>query len=157
MATPITNHGFEKLEKELKQLNLVDRPKIIEAISTARELGDLSENAEYHSAKERQGIIEGRIAEINSSIADSEVVNIDKLKGDSIVFGATVSLKSDKKELTFIVLSDVEADAEYNRISINSPIGAAILGKKEGDIVEVPMPSGQEEFTIIKIEFKGMV
>ena len=152
---PITNNGFEKLEKELKNLKTVERPLVIKSIAEAREHGDLSENAEYHAAKEKQSFIEGRIADLESKISRAEVIKTETLKSDKIIFGATVTLGDidNKKNLTYQIVGSEEADVENGKIAISSPLAKALLGKKIDDMVEVYSPGGAKEYEIEKIEF----
>ena len=152
---PMTIQGYEKLKDELKQLTSIDRPAVVRAISTAREHGDLKENAEYHAAKEQQGFIEGRIQELNSKLALANVIDITKLSGDKIVFGATVTfveLDSDE-EKNYQLVGDYESDIEQNKISIFSPIARALIGKSVGDTVAIPIPKGKIEVEILGIDF----
>ena len=153
---PITPSGYESLKAELKQLTTKDRPAVISAISTAREHGDLKENAEYHAAKEQQGFIEGRIQELNEKLALANVIDITKLSGDKVVFGATVSfvdVDTDEESIYQIVGAD-ESDLKQNKISISSPIASALIGKSVGDFLTIPIPKGKIEVEIMKIEFK---
>ena len=132
VIAPLTLNGFESLNEELKYLKSNERPNIIKAIAEAREHGDLSENAEYHAAKERQGYIEGRIQELNGKLASANVIDVSKLSGDKIVFGATVSFVDvDTEEVKrYKIVGEDEADLEQNKISVNSPIARALIGKK---------------------------
>ena len=153
---PMTPGGYESLKAELKQLTTKDRPAVISAISTAREHGDLKENAEYHAAKEQQGFIEGRIQELNEKLALANVIDITKLSGDKVVFGATVSfvdVDTDEESIYQIVGAD-ESDLKQNKISISSPIASALIGKSVGDFLTIPIPKGEIEVEIMKIEFK---
>ena len=153
---PITAYGKSLLEAELKNLIHVERPSVIKAIEEARAQGDISENAEYEAAKERQGMIEGRIAEIQAKIAGAEVVNPADIKADRVVFGATVTildLESEEKTTYQIVGSD-EADVKQGKISIMSPIARALIGKKSGDIVLVKSPKSEKEFEVISFEYR---
>tara|TARA_B100000242_G_C42902772_1_gene418681 strand:- start:22 stop:495 length:474 start_codon:yes stop_codon:yes gene_type:complete len=152
---PITNKGFEKLETELKFLKSTERPNVIRAISEAREHGDLSENAEYHAAKEKQSFIEGRIADLENKISRAEVINTKILSGDKIIFGATVTLGEvgRKKNLIYQIVGTEEADVENGKISVSSPLARALLGKKIDDLVEVSSPGGSKEYEIENIEF----
>lgn len=152
---PITNIGFEKLEKELKNLKTLERPAIIKAIAEAREHGDLSENAEYHAAKEKQSFIEGRIADLENKISRAEVINTKKLKSNKIIFGATVTLGEIgiKKNIIYQIVGTEEADVENGKISISSPLAKALLGKKIDDSVEVYSPGGSKEYEVENIEF----
>ena len=153
---PITNIGFEKLEKELKILKSVERPTVIKSIAEAREHGDLSENAEYHAAKEKQSFIEGRIADLENKISRAEVIITKKLKSNKIIFGATVTLGEigKKKQLIYQIVGTEEADVENGKISISSPLAKALLGKKVDDSVEVYSPGGSKEYEVENIEFK---
>ena len=152
---PITNIGFEKLEDELKMLKSVERPTVIKSIAEAREHGDLSENAEYHAAKEKQSFIEGRIADLENKISRAEVIITKKLKSDKIIFGATVTLGEvgKKKQIIYQIVGTEEADVESGKISISSPLARALLGKKIDDSVEVYSPGGSKEYEVENIEF----
>jgi transcription elongation factor GreA len=152
---PITQDGFVKLEEELKFRQQVERPRIIEAISEARSHGDLSENAEYHAAKEAQGHNEGRIAELESMISRAEVIDLSKLSGDTVRFGAKVTLVDEDTEATrvYMIVGEPEANVKEGRISISSPIGRAMIGKKVGDSVEVVTPGGTHTYEVLKIAF----
>ena len=152
---PITNEGFEQIEIELKNLKSIERPSIIKSIAEAREHGDLSENAEYHAAKEKQSFIEGRIADLESKISRAEVINTKKLKGNKIIFGATVTLgdMDSKKNIIYQIVGTEEADVENGKISISSPLARALLGKKIDDTVEVYSPGGSKEYEIEDIKF----
>src|SRR5262245_13461811 len=153
---PMTLAGFTALGQELKQRQSVDRPRIIEHIAEARSHGDLSENAEYHAAKEEQSHNEGRIAELEDKLARADIIDISKLSGDTIKFGATVTLideDTDKKAVWQIV-GEVEADAKKGRISITSPLARALIGKKKGTTVEVMAPGGAKAYEITKVEWR---
>ena len=152
---PITNIGFEKLEKELKILKSIERPNVIRSIAEAREHGDLSENAEYHAAKEKQSFIEGRIADLENKISRAEVIITKKLKSNKVIFGATVTLGEvgKKKQLVYQIVGTEEADVESGKISISSPLARALLGKKIDDSVEVYSPGGSKEYEVENIEF----
>ena len=152
---PITNNGFEKLELELKNLKTVERPSVIKSIAEAREHGDLSENAEYHAAKEKQSFIEGRIADLENKISRAEVIKTEKLSGEKVIFGATVTLGDleNKKKIIYQIVGTEEADVENGKVSISSPLAKALLGKKIDDTVEVYSPGGSKEYDIEKIEF----
>ena len=152
---PITNKGYEQIEIELKNLKSTERPSIIKSIAEAREHGDLSENAEYHAAKEKQSFIEGRIADLESKISRAEVINTKKLKGNKIIFGATVTLGDldSKKNIIYQIVGTEEADVENGKISISSPLAKALLGKKIDDTVEVYSPGGSREYEIEDIKF----
>lgn len=153
--TPITLVGKNKLQAELDQLVKVEREEIKIAISEARELGDLKENAEYHSAKEKQGIIEGRIAQLQGVLARSRVVEVGKIKSQKIVFGATVIVFDAEKEIrhTYIIVGEDESNSRENKISYTSPLGRALIGKEEGDTVVVKAPKGDMEYEIESFEF----
>jgi len=151
----MTIQGYEKLKKELKQLTTIDRPNVVRSISSAREHGDLKENAEYHAAKEQQGFIEGRIQELNGKLAMANVIDISKLSGDKIVFGATVTFVEvdSEEEKNYQLVGDFESDIEQNKISIFSPIARALIGKSVGDTVAIPIPKGKIEIEILGIDF----
>ncbi len=153
---PITAAGVAKLEEELKQLKNVERPKVIKAIAVAREHGDLKENAEYHAAREQQSFIEGRIAEIESKLANAQVIDVTKLDaGGKVVFGATVELADEEtgEEVTYQIVGDDEADIEAGKISINSPIARALISKQEGDVAKVHAPGGVKEYEVIAVKY----
>ena len=152
---PITNIGFEKLEEELKILKSTERPSVIKAIAEAREHGDLSENAEYHAAKEKQSFIEGRIADLENKISRAEIIITKKLKSNKVIFGATVTLGEvgKKKQIVYQIVGTEEADVESGKISISSPLARALLGKKIDDTVEVYSPGGSKEYEVENIEF----
>lgn len=151
----MTTSGHARLEAELKQLKSVDRPDVIRAISEAREHGDLSENAEYHAAKERQGFIESRVMEIEDLLGRAQVIDVSKLNGDTIKFGATVTLVDEDtdEEKRYQIVGDHEADVKEGRVSISSPISRALIGKTVGDSVEVNTPGGGRAYEILKVEF----
>ena len=153
---PMTGEGYEVLETELKHRQQVERPRIIQQITDARSHGDLSENAEYHAAKELQSHNEGRIAELEDKLARAEVIDVSKLSGDTVKFGATVTLideDTDKKAVWQIV-GEPEADAKKGRISITSPLARALIGKKKGASVEVMAPGGAKAYEITKVEWR---
>jgi len=152
---PLTRAGFDKIEAELKTLKSVERPAIIKAISEAREHGDLSENAEYHSAKEKQSFIEGRIKELEGVMALADVIDPSKLSG-SIKFGAIVRLVDEETdaEKTYQIVGEYEADIENGRLNIKSPLARALIGKDEGDSVEVRTPGGEKSYEILSIAYK---
>jgi transcription elongation factor GreA len=154
--SPITPAGLKRLEDELKDLRHNQRPAIIQAISEARGLGDLSENAEYHSAKEKQSFIEGRISYLEGAISASEVIDPAQLSGDTIVFGATVRIADVEtgEEKTYQIAGEAEADINGGRIAINSPLARALLGKKAGDEAEVASPRGTRTFEVLSVEYK---
>lgn len=153
---PITAAGFAKLEEELKHRQQVERQRIIQAISEARALGDLSENAEYHAAKEAQSLNEGRIMELESLISRAEVIDVSKLNGDRIKFGATVKLidEDTEEEKTYQIVGEPEADVHLGRVSIGSPIARALIGKTVGDTVEVVTPGGGKSYEVMDIAFR---
>ncbi|WP_205480513.1 transcription elongation factor GreA [Sphingomonas arenae] len=150
---PMLAEGFEQLTEELKRLKL-ERPQIVDAIEEARAHGDLSENAEYHAAKERQGQIEAQIADLEDRLSRALVIDPTTLSGDKVVFGATVSLvDEDDKKIRYQLVGQTEADAKVGRISYNSPLGRALIGRQVGEEVEVTTPSGEKYFEIEAIEF----
>jgi len=153
---PMTPSGLRKLKEELKHLQAVERPKISKEIEVARAHGDLRENAEYHAAKEKQSHIEGRILDLNDWIARAEVIDIRKVKGDKVVFGATVDLldPDSDKQVTYRIVGEVEADIKKRYISITSPVARALVGKTMGDLVTVQSPGGAREYEIISIRFE---
>lgn len=152
---PITRKGYEKLEQEIKHLKNAERPAVIAAISTAREFGDLSENAEYHAAKEKQSFIEGRILDLEDKFSRSEIIDTSKLKFDSVKFGATVKILDEdtEEESIYQITGEYEADINKGRISTKSPLAKALIGKVVGDIVEVSTPKGTKAFEILEIGF----
>ncbi len=151
----MTKAGFQQLKEELRERQQDGRPKIIEAIAEARAHGDLSENAEYHAAKEAQSLNEGRIHELEDWIARANVIDIAKLSGDKIVFGATVTLidEESEEERSYQIVGDQEADVKKGRISISSPIARALIGKSIGDTIEVNAPGGARSYEIINVRF----
>jgi transcription elongation factor GreA len=151
---PMLAEGYRKLTDELKRLRSQERPAIVEAIEEARAHGDLSENAEYHAAKERQGQVEATIADLEDRLSRAMVIDPTTLSGDKVVFGATVTLKDeDDKKVRYQLVGQTEADARDGRISYNSPLGRALIGRQKGDDVEVTTPSGDRCYEIKKIEF----
>src|ERR671910_2378224 len=152
---PMTGEGFASLREELRWRQQEERPRIIEAISEARSHGDLSENAEYHAAKEAQALNEGRILELESMISRAEVIDVSKLSGDSIKFGATVKLVDEdtEEEKTYQIVGDQEADVKSGRISISSPIARALIGKEVGETIEVNAPGGPRGYEIVQVQF----
>jgi transcription elongation factor GreA len=152
---PITPEGATKLRDELAQLKSVDRPAIIQAIAVAREHGDLSENAEYHAAREKQSFIEGRIKEIEDKLARAEVIDTSKLAGDRVAFGATVKLSNSDtgEEVTYRILGADESDLAKGSISITSPLARSLIGKQVGDEVKVRMPGGERSYEVLDIAF----
>ena len=155
MPTPITKKGYEALKAELDRLRKVERPKVIEAIAEARAHGDLSENAEYDAAKERQGFIEARLIELESKLADARIIETAGRTSDTVVFGATVVVieqeAQQKKEYTLV--GQDEADLKLARISVQSPVGRALIGKRVGDLVEVTTPVKVVEYEVVEIRF----
>jgi len=152
---PITKQGLTRMEEELKHLKSVARPEVIRAISQAREHGDLSENAEYHAARERQSFIEGRLAELEDKIARSEVIDVATLSGKTVKFGATVTIVDEDtdEELTYQLVGEVESDVKAGRLAINSPLARALIGKSVGDSVDVMTPNGDKMYEILKVKF----
>jgi transcription elongation factor GreA len=152
---PMTPQGFQNLEKELKFRQQEERPRIILAIQEARAHGDLSENAEYSAAKEAQSHNEGRVSELESLIARAEIIDITKLSGNTIKFGATVSLidEDTETEKKYMIVGDVEADVKLGRVSLSSPIARALIGKKVGDTIEVNTPGGGKSYEVVGISF----
>lgn len=152
---PMTKKGAERLQKELKNLKVVERPAIIAAIAEARAHGDLSENAEYHAAREKQSFIEGRIHELEYAVSCAEVIDTAALKGDKVVFGATVLLMDEdtEAEQTYQIVGQYEADLEHGLISIQSPLARALIGKSVGDSVEVASPKGGKSYEILNVEY----
>ena len=152
---PMTGEGYKVLDEELKRLKSVERPAVIAAISEARSHGDLSENAEYHAAKERQGWIEGRIAEIEDKISRAQIIDVSKLSGKQVMFGATVSVVDEDTEekARYQVVGEHEADVKAGKISVTSPLARAMIGKEVGDVVEVNTPGGVKAYEILKVEW----
>ena len=152
----MTAEGYRALDDELKHFKSVERPAVIAAISEAREHGDLSENAEYHAAKERQGWIEGQIAEIEDKISRAQVIDVSKLSGDQVKFGATVTVVDEdtEEEARYQIVGEHEADVKQGKISITSPIARAMIAKEVGDVVEVNTPGGVKAYEILKVEWK---
>lgn len=153
---PLTSRGFAAMEAELKKLKTVERPSVVAAIAEARAHGDLKENAEYHAAKEKQSFIEGRIRELEDKISRAEVIDISKLSGEKVVFGATVTLVDEdtEEEVIYTLVGDYEADITLNMISISAPISRALIGKVKGTSVEVRTPKGEKSYEIVEVEFK---
>ncbi len=153
---PMTAAGHLALEDELKRLQQIERPRIIQAIAEARSHGDLSENAEYHSAKEAQSLNEGRIAELEDKLSRAEVIDISKLSGSTIMFGATVTLVDEdtEEEKTYQIVGENEADVKSGRVSITSPTARALIGKRVGDSVEVNTPGGGKSYELLKVAFR---
>ncbi|HEY5682394.1 MAG TPA: transcription elongation factor GreA [Sulfuricaulis sp.] len=154
--TPMTVVGAEKLKNELQRLKTVERPRIIQAIAEARSHGDLSENAEYHAAKEQQGFMEGRIAELEQKLTTAQIIDPKTVNANGrVVFGATLSLKDEQAglEVTYQIVGDHEADIALGMISISSPIARALIGKELGDVVEVQVPGGVRSYEILEIRY----
>ncbi len=153
---PMTAPGHAALERELKRLSSEERPRIIAAISEARAHGDLSENAEYHAAKEAQSLNEGRIAELEDKLSRAEIIDVAKLTGKTVKFGATVKLVDEdtEEEKTYQIVGDLEADVRLGRISISSPIARALIGKSAGDTVAVLAPGGERSYEILDVSFR---
>ena len=155
MSIPITKGGYEKIVEEARHLKKVERPAIIAKIAEARSHGDLSENAEYHAAREKQSFIEGRIEYLDGVIADAEVIDVAKLSGDKVLFGATVKLLDNDtdEEVVYTLVGEVESDPEHGKISIASPKGRALIGKELGDDVTVQTPAGTREYEILEVKY----
>ena len=151
----MTAGGFAALDDELKRLKTVERPAVIGAISEARSHGDLSENAEYHAAKDRQGWIEGRIAEIEDRMARAQIIDVSKLSGGQVKFGATVTVVDEdtEEQSRYQIVGEHEADVKDGRISVTSPLSRAMIGKEVGDVVEVNTPGGVKAYEILKLEW----
>ncbi len=154
--TPMTLRGAEQLRAELRRLKSEDRPRVIRAIAEARSHGDLSENAEYHAAREQQGFIEGRIGEIEAKLSTCEIIDPSQVADSSrVVFGATVELEAeaDGRRVTYSIVGEDEADIRASRISIGSPIARALIGKSAGDVIEVAAPGGRHSYEIVRISY----
>ena len=152
---PMTPAGYDRLQEELKRLKTTDRPSVIKAIAEARTHGDLAENAEYHAARERQSFIEGRLAELEDKIARAEVIDVSKLSGSVIKFGAKVTLADEEtdEEQTYQIVGEDEADIKIGRLSVTSPLARALIGKGKGDSVEVSTPRGAKSYEIVTVAF----
>lgn len=153
---PITSKGAERLRSELKRLKVEDRPRVIQAIAEARSHGDLSENAEYHAARENQSFIEGRIKDLESLLSNAEVIDVTALPSNGrVVFGATVELEEedDGCKVVYQIVGDAEADIKSGLISVSSPIARALVGKSEGDVVEVTAPAGAKSYEIVAVRY----
>src|ERR1700755_2127634 len=152
---PMTGEGYRVLDEELRRLKTQERPAVTAAISEAREHGDLSENAEYHAAKDRQGWIEGRIAEIEDKMARAQVIDVSKLSGSHVKFGATVSVVDEDTEESarYQIVGEHEADVKQGRISVTSPLARGMIGKEVGDVVEINTPTGVKAYEILKLEW----
>jgi len=153
---PMTSGGYVNLQEELKTLKSIERPTVIKAIAVAREHGDLSENAEYHAARDKQSFIEGRIAEIEDIISRAEVIDVSKLSGKKVQFGATVTIADEDTdaETTYQIVGEHESNVNEGRLSVAAPIARALIGKSVGESVEVVTPSGQKDYEIVKVRFK---
>jgi len=153
---PMTKSGYEKLEEELKRLKNVERPAVVQAIAEAREHGDLSENAEYTAAREKQSFIEGRIMEIEDKVGRAEVIDVSSMSGDTVKFGALVTLIDDDTEekVTYQIVGDDESDIKSGLLSISSPLARALINKVVGDTVEVSTPKGSKGYEILKVVYK---
>mgnify|MGYP001826000684 FL=1 len=153
---PMTAEGYTTLEAEIKNLKTAERPRIIKLIAEARSHGDLSENAEYHAAKELQGITEARIADLEDKLSRADIIDVSKLKGSQVMFGATVTLIDEDTEdkVKYRIVGEVEGNVKEGKISITSPIARALLGKTKKDVVEVSTPGGGKSYEIVKVEFK---
>jgi transcription elongation factor GreA len=151
----MTSEGLSNLEEELRQLRSTARPEVIRAIAQAREHGDLSENAEYHAARDRQSFIEGRVSELEDKIARAEVIDVSKLSGKTVKFGAKVSLidEDTEKKLIYQIVGQDEADVKQGRLAITSPLARALIGKSVGDSVEVNTPKGEKAYEITRVRF----
>jgi len=151
----MTAEGYQALDAELKRLKTEERPTVIQAIAEARAHGDLSENAEYHAAKERQSFIEGRLAEIEDKIARAQIIDVSKLSGKQVKFGATVQLLDEDSggKSKYKIVGEDESDVAQGKISVTSPIARALIGKEEGDVVEVMAPGGAKSYEIVKVKF----
>jgi transcription elongation factor GreA len=157
IKVPLTVHGAELLKEELQRLKSVERPSVIEAIAEARSHGDLSENAEYEAAKERQAFVEGRIAELEAKLSNAQVINPAELDADGrIVFGTTVDLMELESEdnVTYQIVGDDEADIKLGKVSVNSPIARALIGKEAGDVAEVMAPGGIREYEVLDVHYR---
>lgn len=155
---PLTLNGSEKLRAELRRLKTEDRPRVIQAIAEARAHGDLSENAEYHAAREQQGFIEGRIKHLEAELSHAQIIDISTLDaGDKVVFGATVVLVDcdTEEEKTYQIVGDLEADIKQGLIAISSPVARAMIGKHEGDAITIEAPGGTREYEIVSVAYKG--
>tara|TARA_B100000686_G_scaffold344535_1_gene427346 strand:+ start:353 stop:826 length:474 start_codon:yes stop_codon:yes gene_type:complete len=153
---PMTADGYRQLQEELKKLKSVERPAVVKAIAEAREHGDLSENAEYHAAKERQGFIEARVAELEDKISRADVIDVSKLSGSNITFGATVKLVDEEsgQKSTYQIVGPSEGDIKAGKLAISAPLARALIGKAKGDSVEVAAPSGDKYYEILSVSFK---
>jgi transcription elongation factor GreA len=153
---PMTAAGYNRLQEELRHLKSSERPAVIKAIAEAREHGDLSENAEYHAARERQSFIEGRVLELEDKISRAEVIDVSKLSGSAVKFGATITVADEDtdEETTYQIVGQDESDIKSGRLSVTSPLARALIGKQVGDMVEVSTPGGSKSYEIVKVEYK---
>ena len=153
---PVTAAGLVQMQEELKQLKNVARPEVIRSIAEAREHGDLSENAEYHAARERQSFIEGRVAELEDKMARAQVIDVSKLSGNTVKFGATVTIVDEEtdEELKYQLVGEWEAEVKEGRLAITAPLARALIGKAVGDSVEVSTPKGEKSYEILKVRFR---
>lgn len=151
----MTPQGHKTLEDELKKLKFVERPLVISAISSARELGDLSENAEYHAAKDKQGFIEGRIRELESKLSRAEVIDITKMQGSTVKFGSTVTIcdEATDEEITYKIVGVDEADIKKKLLSVESPLAKSLVGKESGDEIKLRTPSGEKKYEILEVQY----
>lgn len=155
--TPLTVRGAERLREELKRLKSEDRPRIIKAIAEARAHGDLSENAEYHAAREQQSFAEGRIQELESKLSNAEIIDVTKINaGGKVVFGSTVVLADEENgsEATYQIVGEDEADIKSGRVSVNSPVARALIARQQGDVVVVKTPAGERRFEIVEVRYE---
>ncbi len=152
----MTAAGFSQIEAEIKRLRTVERPGVIRAIAAAREHGDISENAEYHAAKEHQSFIEGRMAELEDKVSRADVIDVSKLSGKDIKFGATVRLSDEDTEqrVTYQIVGEIEADIKQGRLAVTSPLARALIGRSKGDSVEVDTPRGAKSYEIIRVSYR---
>jgi transcription elongation factor GreA len=153
---PMTKLGFERLEEELRNLKSVERPAIVKAIAEAREHGDISENAEYHAARDRQSFIEGRVEQLEHKISHAEVIDVSKLDGKDVKFGATVTLidNDSEEKVVYQIVGEDEADIKAGRLSVTSPLARALIGKTLKDTVEVSTPKGGKSYEVVKVAFR---
>jgi len=153
---PMTQAGYTTLVEEVKRLKTIERPAVVKAIEEAREHGDLSENAEYHAAREKQAFIEGRLLELGDKLARAEVIDVSQMKGSIIRFGATVTVADEDtdEEATYIIVGEDEADIAKGRISVTAPLARALIGKEKGDQVELTTPGGSKGYEIVEVAYK---
>jgi transcription elongation factor GreA len=152
----MTAAGYNRLQEELRHLKSIERPAVIKAIAEAREHGDLSENAEYHAARERQSFIEGRVLELEDKISRAEVIDVSKLSGGAVKFGATITVADEDtdEETTYQIVGQDESDIKAGLLSVSSPLARALINKTVGDMVEVPTPGGSKSYEVVKVEFR---